>query len=101
MGIHAVHAEYVLGQVNSYGSNIHDGLSSSLRLIGTTPFNLAHVMPSGAGESISFVGRYRRAIEKALNNERPFSECRRVYLLWRLQAAAHSGTCSTERARRQ
>jgi hypothetical protein len=27
--INAVHTEYVLGQVNSYGSNIHDGLSSS------------------------------------------------------------------------
>ena len=27
--IDAVHTEYVLGQVNSYGSNIHDGLSSS------------------------------------------------------------------------
>jgi len=29
MRIDAVHTEYVLGQVNSHGSNIHDGLSSS------------------------------------------------------------------------
>jgi hypothetical protein len=29
MPIHAVHTEYVLGQVDSHGSNIHDGLFSS------------------------------------------------------------------------
>jgi hypothetical protein len=32
-------------------------------LIGSTPFNLAHVMPSGAGESISFDGG-----ETSINN---------------------------------
>ena len=29
MAIDAMHTEYVLGQVNSHGSNIHDGLSSA------------------------------------------------------------------------
>jgi hypothetical protein len=29
MRIQAMHTEYILGQVNSYGSSIHDGLSSS------------------------------------------------------------------------